>query len=75
MTSDAPVSVAEWPPLGAGGTPSIYGNAQSHFLSTISKETLLQFKLEYLLELGPVTALPVNPLATVLGSSISRESL
>jgi len=35
MTKDAPVRVAEWPPLGHGGTPSIYGNAQSHYLSTI----------------------------------------
>ena len=35
MTNDAPVSVAEWPPLGVGGTPSIYGKAQSHYLSTI----------------------------------------
>jgi hypothetical protein len=33
-TREAPVKVAEWPPLGAGGTPSIYGKAQSHFLST-----------------------------------------
>ena len=35
MTNDAPVSVAEWPPLGVGGTPSICGKAQSHCLSTI----------------------------------------
>lgn len=34
MTRDAPVSVAECPPLGEGGTPSIYGKAQSHCLST-----------------------------------------
>ena len=37
ITSEAPVRVAECPPLGAGGTPSIYGKAQSHFLSTISQ--------------------------------------
>jgi len=35
MTRDAPVKVAEWPPLGDGGTPSIYGKAHSHYLSTI----------------------------------------
>ena len=35
MTSEAPVNVAECPPLGDGGTPSIYGKAQSHCLSTI----------------------------------------
>ena len=36
ITSDAPVRVAECPPLGDGGTPSIYGKAQSHCLSTIT---------------------------------------
>lgn len=35
ITKEAPVRVAECPPLGVGGTPSIYGKAQSHFLSTI----------------------------------------
>jgi hypothetical protein len=35
MTNDTPVRVAEWPPLGYGGTFSIYGNAQSHYLSNI----------------------------------------
>jgi len=35
MTNEAPVKVAVCPPLGEGGTPSIYGNAQSHYLSTI----------------------------------------
>ena len=35
MTREAPVRVAEWPPLGHGGTPSIYGKAQSHCRSTI----------------------------------------
>ena len=35
ITSEAPVNVAEWPPLGDGGTPSICGKAQSHCLSTI----------------------------------------
>ena len=34
MTSEAPVSVAECPPLGAGGTPSMCGKAHNHFLST-----------------------------------------
>lgn len=30
---DAPINVAECPPLGLGGTPSICGKAQNHFLS------------------------------------------
>jgi hypothetical protein len=30
---EAPISVALWPPLGQGGTPSICGKAQNHFLS------------------------------------------
>lgn len=30
---EAPINVAEWPPLGLGGTPSIWGKAQNHFLS------------------------------------------
>ena len=34
MTNEAPVRVAECPPLGEGGTPSICGNAQSHCRST-----------------------------------------
>ena len=37
MTRDAPVRVAECPPLGDGGTPSICGKAHSHCLSTIFK--------------------------------------
>ena len=37
MTKEAPVSVAECPPLGVGGTPSIYGNAQSHLRSAIEE--------------------------------------
>ena len=45
MTNDAPVSVAEWPPLGVGGTPSICGKAQSHLRSTIIDIWKLQFLL------------------------------
>ena len=37
MISEAPVRVAECPPLGLGGTPSICGKAQSHLRSTIFK--------------------------------------
>jgi len=32
---DAPINVALWPPLGHGGTPSICGKAQNHFLSKL----------------------------------------
>ena len=31
---DAPIKVAVCPPLALGGTPSIWGYAQSHFLSS-----------------------------------------
>ena len=33
---DAPERVAEWPPLGQGGTPSINGVAHCHFLGSNS---------------------------------------
>lgn len=45
MTREAPVKVAEWPPLGHGGTPSIYGKAQSHCLSTIDDKEKLDLKI------------------------------
>lgn len=38
ITSEAPVNVAECPPLGDGGTPSIYGKAHNHCLSTIKNK-------------------------------------
>lgn len=39
---EAPIKVAECPPLGDGGTPSIYGKAQNHFLS-ISKYAYFKY--------------------------------
>ena len=61
MTREAPVKVAECPPLALGGTPSIYGKAQSHCLSTVINFKELVFT--YLLPLILVVRLPVSIVA------------
>jgi hypothetical protein len=61
MTSEAPVRVAECPPLALGGTPSICGNAQSHCLSTVINFKELVFT--YLLHPLLVILLPIGTVA------------
>ena len=62
MTSDAPVNVAECPPLGDGGTPSIYGKAQSHCLSTIIIKVTFKVENTYPPRLpGPFLLIDIRP--------------
>lgn len=64
MTNEAPVNVAECPPLGEGGTPSIYGNAHNHFLSTIIIKKDFHYHLKFVLMIIP----EVNPLIITQGN-------
>jgi len=73
ITNEAPVSVAECPPLGTGGTPSIYGKAHNHFLSTVYRLIMLHsYPLDSTLEIGFHLDSLLN---FEIGSSISEGSL
>ena len=69
MTSDAPVKVAECPPRGVGGTPSICGNAQSHFLSIPKQIVINRYILPKSLTVFFSTYLPLLAIIIlILGS-------
>ena len=70
ITRLAPVSVAECPPLGLGGTPSIYGKAQSHCLSTVIK---MRWSIISYLLLPPPAVLPPDIVASGCQDSIAAN--
>ena len=71
MTKEAPVRVAECPPLGHGGTPSIYGNAQSHWRSTDKK---LKRMVTYFLPPHLVAPLVVTGIAASIHQDFELEA-